>query len=158
MLVREIMTEDVVTVSPATTVDEIARRMTERNVGCVVVAESKRDVVGLITDRALVTRVLGEGRDPSRVRAQEIMTEDVVTVGADQNVIDAARVLAEAGPFRRAPVVDGMGNLVGILSIAELALVAHALLEPVLAEAERSVGEIGIETHGFKRELAGRAR
>ena len=118
MLIREVMTESVVTAEPGTSVREIAELMRERNVGSVVLVEDGKPI-GFITDRDLAVSVLADGRDPSD-HAGDHASVPVVTVAADSGVEDAAELMVRHG-IRRLPVVDG-DRLRGIVTLDDLAV------------------------------------
>jgi CBS domain-containing protein len=118
MLIREVMTESVVTAEPGTSVREVAELMRERNVGSVVLVEDGKPV-GFITDRDLAVSVLADGRDPSD-HAGDHATAPVVTIAAECDVQDAAELMVRHG-IRRLPVVDG-DRLRGIVTLDDLAV------------------------------------
>jgi CBS domain-containing protein len=102
-----------------------ARRMGERGVGTLVVVDQSGRPVGIVTDRDLCLRVLAEGRDVAATRVADVMTATPRTV-SEETPIEAALSLMKAGGFRRVPVVDASGALVGILSLDDvLALLAE---------------------------------
>lgn len=78
-------------------------------------------LVGLITDRDIVIRTIAEGRDASATRAEEVMTSDLHSAQPNDRVVDAIRKMGDK-QVRRIPVVDGGGNLRGIISMADVAL------------------------------------
>jgi len=104
---------------PNESVQVAAQRMHSRNVGTLVVLDPSRKPIGLVTDRDLTVRVLAEGRDGSQVTVDEVMTQDIRAVDEDCPV-EAALEAMRAGPFRRVPVVDKKGKLVGLLSIDDV--------------------------------------
>jgi CBS domain-containing protein len=116
--VRQVMTANVVTVSPSMSVVEVAKEMIARGKGPLPVVEGDR-VVAMVTDRDLVARVIAASRDPNTVRCEEIATQDLVTIGPDQDVQAARRLLAEH-QLDRLLVVEEGDRLVGILSEADL--------------------------------------
>ena len=118
MLIREVMTESVVTADPGTSVREIAEMMRERNVGSVVLVEDGKPV-GFITDRDLAVSVLADGRDVSD-HAGDHASAPVVTVALDCGVEDAAELMVRHG-IRRLPVVDG-DRVRGIVTLDDLAV------------------------------------
>jgi CBS domain-containing protein len=118
VLIREVMTESVVTAEPGTSVREVAEMMRERNVGSVVLVDGGRPV-GFITDRDLAVSVLADGRDPSD-HAGDHASGPVVTVGPEMGVEDAAELMVRHG-IRRLPVVDG-DRLTGIVTLDDLAV------------------------------------
>jgi CBS domain-containing protein len=116
--VKDLMTSDLTTVAPETSVSEAAERMAREDVGPLPVVEDDR-LVGIVTDRDLVVRVLAEGRDPRSTTVREVASEDPVTVSADDDLVTTLELLAKH-QVRRVPVVDG-DRLVGIVAQADVA-------------------------------------
>jgi CBS domain-containing protein len=114
--VSEIMTKKVLTVDPATSLSEAARKMYENRIGCLVVVEGRR-CVGIITERDFVR--LFYQRAPVDGRVGEYMTTPAVMVSEDTSVNEARNIL-ETHSFRHLPVVDRNGSLVGIVSIRDI--------------------------------------
>jgi CBS domain-containing protein len=104
--VAELMTKDVIhSVHPDSTVEGAAERMTEVHRGCLVVIDGGK-LVGIVTERDLVQRVMAKGYMPDRVRVSEIMSKPVITVGPEALLTDAARIMME-NRIRRLPVIEG---------------------------------------------------
>ena len=99
--------------SPRTLVSAAAKRMAARNVGAVLVAEGDR-LLGIFTERDVVTRVVARGLDPRATRLSEVMTPAPLTVGPDKPFGYALSVMHEHG-FRHLPVVED-GKPIGIVS------------------------------------------
>ncbi|MEB3845504.1 MAG: CBS domain-containing protein, partial [Desulfurococcales archaeon] len=78
LLVKDVMSTPPVTVSPDTSVKEIARIMSSKDIGSVIVVDDKGEIVGIITERDLIKRVLAPGLDPEKTLARDIMTTRVV--------------------------------------------------------------------------------
>ena len=119
MNVSEVMTAQVATATPRTTVAEIARTMAEVESGAVPVTDDG-EVVGLITDRDIVLRVVAEGMGLDTPVA-EVMTEGVETCLEDDNVADATAKMG-AKQIRRLVVLNADGKLAGILSLGDVAV------------------------------------
>jgi CBS domain-containing protein len=117
--VRDIMTGDVATLAPSNTIAEVAQQMRMLDVGSIPLVQNER-LVGVITDRDIVLRVVADGLDPNQERADLHMSRDPVTIAPDAAVEEAAQVMARA-QIRRLPVVEG-GRLVGYLALGDLAL------------------------------------
>lgn len=120
--IRDLMTESPASCEPSTTVVDAAKVMANEDVGPVPVVQEGR-VVGLVTDRDLVVRVLAEGRDPSSTTIGEIASSDLVTVQPDSDLNEALRLMAQ-NQVRRLPVVEG-DRLVGIVAQADVARAAE---------------------------------
>lgn len=131
--VRDIMTTSVICATADEPVVAAAQRMRDLDIGALPVRGDDDVVSGVVTDRDLVLRVLAEGANPGRVTVGSIVRAGVVTVTADAEIADAARLMGQHR-IRRLVVVSGRW-VVGIVSQGDL---ARALPEPVagaLAEA-----------------------
>ncbi len=104
MKVSERMTEEPVAVNTSATAKEVARIMTEKNIGTVLVTEGDF-LKGLVTDRQIATKVVAAGKDPDKTRVIEFMTRDPVTASPDMIICDATEIIGKNG-FRRIPVVE----------------------------------------------------
>jgi len=111
--------EQVVAVSPDTPTTDIARTMGDKNVGSVVVISGDSKPLGILTDRDLVTRVLAQEKNPGEVRAEEIMTRDVVTFQDSMGIYEAIQKMTDVG-IRRMPIVDDGGRLIGIVTMDDI--------------------------------------
>jgi len=111
--VKDFMRRTLYFLDPDDTCDKAARVMKDPDIGSVFVTENGTPV-GIVTERDLVGKLLGEGRDPSKVKLKEIMSSPVVTVGPEAKVREALEVMAHNG-FRRLLVMDG-DRPVGIIA------------------------------------------
>src|SRR5437667_6311887 len=102
--VRDIMTTDPVVVSEKDSIREGARIMAREDTGVVPVVEGKT-IIGMITDRDIVVRLVAEGKDPSNARVTEAMTKNVSAVKEDSTVSEVLDVMSRA-QVRRVPVVN----------------------------------------------------
>ena len=123
--IREAMTSSPTTVEPRTSAQEAARLMKSKDVGSLPVVEGDR-LVGMITDRDLALRLVGEGRSAD-TPVGELASKDVVTIDPQQELEEAARLMAEH-QLRRLPVCEEDGKLVGILAQADVAQIGHDAL------------------------------
>ena len=119
MQVSQILTRDVETIRPDTTVKEAAQRMRSMDVGSLPVCDGRR-LLGMVTDRDITIRVTAEGRDAANTRVTDAMTPDVAYVFEDQDVQEAARIMQER-QIRRLPVVNREKHLVGIIALGDIA-------------------------------------
>lgn len=108
----------VVAIHPQATVQEVSNLMALRKVGVVVVMEDGR-LLGVISERDVVTRVLAEGRDPSKTPVADVMTLGVETVGQWITPEETVQ-LAHEGRFKQIPMVDSTGQVLGMLAIRDL--------------------------------------
>ena len=119
MNVSEVMTVQVATATPGSTIADVARMMADVESGAVPVTDGGK-VVGLITDRDIVLRVVAENM-PLTTSVAEVMTPDVETCREDDNVADAAAKMGSK-QIRRLVVLGESGRLAGILSLGDIAL------------------------------------
>jgi CBS domain-containing protein len=117
--IRDIMTRELETAAPHTTLEEIATMMREEDVGSIPVVEDGK-LIGIVTDRDIVVRAIAEGRDPSDTTAKEVLSQNLATATPDMDLERAARLMAER-QVRRLPVVEGK-KLLGIVSLGDIAV------------------------------------
>jgi len=111
--------EQVVAVSLDTPALDVAKTMGERSVGSVVVISGDNKPRGILTDRDLAVRVMAQEKNPGEVRAEEIMTRDVVTFQDSMGIYEAIQKMTDAG-IRRMPIVDDTGKLIGIVTMDDI--------------------------------------
>lgn len=121
------------TLSPEDTVIDAVTLMRDRRIGAILVTNDQA-LVGIITERDIVFRVVAATRDPETTRIAEVMTTDpdVVAPGAD---VMTALERMQSGGYRHLPVVDG-GALVGIVSIRDIYASVRAELEEAVIERD----------------------
>jgi CBS domain-containing protein len=122
MQAKDFMTERVYCCTPQTSLQEVARIMRERDVGCLPVVESQDDrkLIGMITDRDIVIRALSQGLSPLDLTAEDCMTDQIFTVQGDTDEQELCEVM-ESHQVRRVPVVDEQNCCCGIVSQADIA-------------------------------------
>ena len=117
--VRDVMTPNPECVSERDSIRDVARIMKEQDTGVVPVVDGKR-IIGLITDRDIVVRGIAEGREMSTVKVNEIMSKSVRSVKEDTPLTEVLDLMSSA-EIRRVPVVNGNNELVGIVSLGDIA-------------------------------------
>lgn len=122
MKVWEIMTAEVATANPDTSLREIANMMREEDTGAIPVLDGD-ELAGIVTDRDIVIRCVAEGRDPEDTTAEDILSERLETVEPDADVEEASTLMAKR-QIRRLPVVQD-GRLVGMVSLGDIAVKAE---------------------------------
>ncbi len=98
----------------ATVADAVAK-MAARNFGSIVVVDGDGKLIGLVTERDLMTRVINQGRDPKTTTLDEIMTRELRVAREDDDVLDWLRIMSNER-FRRLPVVDDAGRVTAIMT------------------------------------------
>ncbi|HUP46098.1 MAG TPA: CBS domain-containing protein [Thermoanaerobaculia bacterium] len=116
--VRDVMTPNPKCVSERDSILQAARIMRDEDTGVVPVVDGKK-VIGVITDRDIVVRVIADGKDLNSVKINEVMTKQVRTVKEDQSVDDVLKLMG-GSEIRRVPVVNQGNEIVGIISIGDL--------------------------------------
>lgn len=111
------------------TVLDAARKLTELGVGALPICGTDEKLKGMLTDRDIVVKVLGAGKDPAQVKAGDLAQGEAVTIGADDDAEEILRTMSEH-KVRRLPVIDGH-TLVGIVAQAD---VARALSDPQVGD------------------------
>lgn len=121
MALGRICTREVDLAEPGDSVWQAAERMRQRTVGSLLILNVRRQPEGILTDRDLVVRVLAAGKDPQTTTVGEVMTRRLKTIREDASIEVALSEMRE-GCFRRLPVVDRLGELVGLVTLDDLLL------------------------------------
>jgi CBS domain-containing protein len=117
--IRDVMTPNPECVTEKDSIRDVARIMKDQDTGVVPVVDGKK-IIGLITDRDIVVRGLAEGKNLENMRVNELMTKSVRSVREDASVNEALEMMGNS-EIRRVPVVNQNDELVGILSLGDIA-------------------------------------
>jgi CBS domain-containing protein len=117
--VRDVMTANPECVGGNDSLRDVARIMKDQDTGIVPVVDGKT-IIGLITDRDIVVRGLAEGKNLESARVTDVMTTSIRSVREDSSVNDALTLMTNA-EIRRVPVVNNRNEIVGILSLGDIA-------------------------------------
>jgi CBS domain-containing protein len=117
--VREVMTDRPRCVTPETPLSEAARLMKSDDVGSLPILEGER-LAGIVTDRDIVLQAVAEEKDPRGMPVREVASRELVTIGPEEDLSEALRLMA-SHQVRRIPVVDEDSRLVGIVAQADIA-------------------------------------
>jgi CBS domain-containing protein len=117
--VQEAMAANPCAIDADKPVSYAAKMMKQEDVGLAPIVEGDR-LVGTVTDRDIVTRVIAEGRDPDSTSVREIASKQLVTIDPQQGLDDALQLMAQH-QVRRLPVVEEGGRLVGVVAQADVA-------------------------------------
>lgn len=118
-LAKDVMTPDPACCTPHTTLDDVAKMMAQNNCGEIPVIDPSDQIVGVVTDRDIVCRVVADGKNPMAYTADTCMSSPVVTVHAD-TPLEEVVVTMEQHQIRRVPVVDDRESCVGIIAQADV--------------------------------------
>jgi CBS domain-containing protein len=138
------MKTDVVTVDVSNTVTTAARRMSERNLGAVVVVSDGK-LWGIFTERDLLNRVVVAQRDPRETVVSEVATTACTTVGGNAEVMECYRILRDR-PFRHLPIVDDGNRPIGMISARDFLRTFVVQMEAFadMTEFEAHVGSLAL--------------
>jgi CBS domain-containing protein len=129
MLVKEVMNRNVKTVRPEDTVKDAAKIMNEHRIGSLVVVSGTGEVVGILTERDILTDVVATGKSADEVKISEIMTPNIITITPEKTLEEAADLMT-ANKIKKLPVVEH-GRLVGIVTATDLMAYEKDLIEKV---------------------------
>ena len=118
---EEIMAKKVAFATPETPLVLVAKNMISFDCGEVPIVTSEKDkkVIGVVTDRDIVCRTLGQGKNPMNLYAKDCMTKEVVTIDVAASIPQCIKLMRE-NKIRRIPVIDKNKNLCGIVSLSDL--------------------------------------
>jgi CBS domain-containing protein len=133
MKVQEVMTTKVESVAPNASLRQAARKMGELKVGSLAVMKDDQ-LLGLVTDRDISCHAVAMGRDANATDVQKIMIKEVTTCYTDQEIAEAAQLMADHH-IRRLAVIDRDNKLSGWISVDDLARVSRDLAGTVLEAA-----------------------
>ena len=143
MIVKQILAmksgpDEIVTISPDTTVAEAARLLSERRIGAVVVSSDGRTAEGILSERDIVREIGRSGAEVLNRTSAEVMTRKVMTCVCADDALDVLERMTQ-GRFRHLPVVDDGGEMLGVVSIGD---VVFGRLKELNAEKEALTGMI----------------
>ena len=153
MLVRDVMSSPVITVNEDETVEKVAQLMDKYRLGCIIVTSKDGKPVGIITERDLVVRVLAKNLLSSKLKAKDVMSSPLMTIGPDATISEAARMMSRLN-IRRLGVVY-RGELVGIISSKDILAVTPELIEIIQEKARIESQGSSEETETETAPLAG---
>jgi CBS domain-containing protein len=117
--IRDVMTKDPCAIDADKSVAYAAKMMRDEDVGLAPIVEGQ-ELIGTLTDRDIAIRVVAEGKDPQTTLVRDVATKRFVTIGSDQDLNEALRLMA-TNQVRRLPVLDQDGKLTGIIAQADIA-------------------------------------
>jgi CBS domain-containing protein len=137
MAQRDFYRTEVASVRDDAPVRELVERMAGYAVGCVVVVDAEKRPVGIVTDRDLAIRVVAQGRDPSTLRALDVMSKPLVTAAPDERLESIAERMRSAA-VRRLPVVHD-GRLSGLVALDDIVVELGRELDDLGEAARRAI-------------------
>lgn len=135
--VRSILDEkgsDVYSVLPSDSVAQAILKMTQHNIGAVIVLDANKEIKGILSERDIIRYLAGRIEFSTTTKVEEVMTKTVTYVKPHQS-LDECLQLMTSGRFRHLPVVDNSDAVVGIISIGDV-------VKAVLADKEFQIGQL----------------
>jgi CBS domain-containing protein len=129
----------VISLGPAATVHQAACVMTRANCGSVLIIDATSTLLGILTERDLMTRVLAKALDPAKAAVSDVMTRNPHCVAPEMKVADAVLIMIERG-FRHLPIVTDSGKILGVFSVRD-ALPREVNIAVSLAEFNEQVND-----------------
>jgi CBS domain-containing protein len=120
MIVRELMSRHVEWTTPSTTLADAARRLRDRNIGCLPIGEGDT-FIGMLTEKDFTARATAEGLDPTTTTVNQIMTRSVIFCQEDDSVENVLGTMRKQR-IHHLPVRNRSKTVVGIVSLSDLAL------------------------------------
>jgi len=140
MQVRELMNQNVISISPEESAALAARLIARHNIGALPVCGDDGSLRGVVTDRDIVLRCIAAEEDPAQTPVRNIMSRGLTTIAPDDDVRAASHLMSEK-QVRRLPVVE-RGKVVGMLSLGDLAVCSNCDME-----ASKALTEISEKVH-----------
>ena len=136
MLVKDIMSNNIVSLSSEDSIERAAQMMKQFDVGSIPVC-SQEKLVGMVTDRDIILRSVATGTNGNKQKISEVMTSNPVTGNPDMDVHDAAKIMSDE-QIRRLPIIQN-NNLVGIVSLGDISVEPN--LQDNAEEALKNISE-----------------
>ena len=131
MKVKDAMHAGTEWLPPSTPLVEIAKRMRDKDIGCVPIGDNDR-LVGMVTDRDITLRAVAAGGDFNKMTARDVMTKSIIFCRETEELSDAVRIM-EQKQVRRLPVINDQKRLVGMLSIGDVSHKSREMTGEVMA-------------------------
>ena len=135
MKIEEIMVKNIITLQRDISAYDAVRIMNKNRIGCLVVVDNDQ-IVGILTERDMLERVLEKCKNPKETRVSEIMTGGIMVGKPDMEIADAARLLFEKN-VKKLPIVEGK-RLVGLVTLTDVARAANRDVETMKLIAIRT--------------------
>jgi signal-transduction protein with cAMP-binding, CBS, and nucleotidyltransferase domain len=144
--VRELMTESLVSVGSEKSAIEAAKLMSQKGIASVLV-ERQGELIGIVTDRDIITRVVSKGLDAAEVEVSQVMTSPLVTIEDDASLDEAAKKMAEHSVRRL--IVERASQKVGIISESDMIRVDSELHFLIRERTKLEARMASVEPHGL---------
>jgi CBS domain-containing protein len=116
--VRDLMSSPVITIQQQATLEQVAKIMSQNNIGSIIIADQTGKLVGIITERDIVTRLTAKNQVPSEVQVEQLMSSPVVTIDPGKDIAEAAYSMRSYN-IRRLVVLE-RENIIGIITSRDI--------------------------------------
>lgn len=145
ILVRDVMNSPVITAAPDDFLDIVAQKMAEHKVGSIVIADGG-ELKGIVTDGDIVAKAVAKNLQPHKVKAKDVMSTPLITIDAESDVTEAARLMRKHKVKRLGVVYRG--DVVGMVSVSDVIAVTPELVD-VLSEKTKILTSERIKVRGY---------
>ncbi len=142
MLVKDIMSKDIVSLNSKDSVERAAQMMKQFDVGSIPVCEQQK-LVGIVTDRDITLNSVASGANTSQQKICDVMSSNPVTGRPEMDVHDAAKIMSDE-QIRRLPIVEN-NNLVGIVALGDISVEPN--LQDNAENALKNISQPGTNNH-----------
>jgi CBS domain-containing protein len=128
MIVEEIMSDEVHTISPEMTVKQAATAMSNKKIGSLIVIDDTK-LRGIITERDIMMKVVSVGKSAEKMKIKDVMTKDVIYIEPGSDIDEAAQKMVENG-IKKLPVVSE-NRLIGIITAMDIVTAEPKITEQI---------------------------
>jgi CBS domain-containing protein len=125
---KDVMIKRIIPIDDNKTIAEAAKKMTQNEIGSVIIIDNKKEIKGIATERDIVRRAVAKGIDAKKEKIAKIMTKGVVTVSPELEIEKAAKLMVKE-KVKKLPVIDKKGILIGIISEDDMSRVWPGLID-----------------------------
>jgi CBS domain-containing protein len=129
ILARDAMTRNPVTAGPDDTVFAVVKKMLEKEVGSILIVKDDK-ILGILTEHDLLAKIVYKMKDPKKVKAKQIMTEDLLSVTPEKDLYEVAKLMNDNN-IRRIPVVDNK-KLMGIITVKDVLKIEPSMINVLM--------------------------
>jgi len=131
MLVKEVMTREIIAIPPDETIESAAVTMTHYGISCLII-KGETSVQGILTERDVLTRVVAQGEDPKKLKVGDVMTSELISVKPETSIDEASKLMLK-NRIKKLPIMDPdqPDRVLGILSLTDIALVKPQLIKEI---------------------------
>lgn len=131
MLVKEVMTREIIAIPPDETIESAAVTMTHYGISCLII-KGETSVQGILTERDVLTRVVAQGEDPKKLKVGDVMTSELISVKPETSIDEASKLMLK-NRIKKLPIMDPdqPERVLGILSLTDIALVKPQLIKEI---------------------------